>query len=365
MLLRRFALPLLLCATGCGGDPSAGSESGSTDAATSTGGPTSTTSDVPTGGSSGGGDSSTGDGNACNDSPQALADCVDGAAYAEDLDFIADIRTPGSMHWQAVQDLCADRLAEAGFEVALQKYGTGINVVGRRLGTSKPKEIVVVGAHYDHIPECHGADDNATGVAAALEIGRVLAQADFERTLIVACWDEEEDGLIGSEAYVAAAMAAKDAVVINFNFDMIGFRSDAANSQRVPPGFDAVFPDLYAEIEGNGFHGDFIAVVSSTLAHDHALAYTAAAERIALSAKIIEIPAGAENTAVFDDLRRSDHASFWQAGFPAVFITDTGEFRNDHYHCMKGPDEVADLDVDFAVGVTRATTEAAAVAAGM
>jgi len=64
-------------------------------------------------------------------------------------------------------------------------------------------------------------------------------------------------------------------------------------------------------------------------------------------------------------LRRSDHAAFWEAGFPALFITDTGEFRNDHYHCLGGPDEVADLDVDFAVGVTRATVEAAAVALRM
>ena len=368
MLPRYLALPLLVTVIGCGGGGAADTsgnegETGATGSTGSTGPGTTTSAPTTSGDASSGG--STGDDNPCNDSPQALADCVDGAAYAEDLGFIADIRTPGSTHWQAVQDLCADRLAEAGYEVALQDYGTGVNVVGRRLGTVTPEQIVVVGAHYDHIADCHGADDNATGVAATLEIARMLAQAEFDRTILVACWDEEEDGLVGSEAYVATAVAAKDQIVVDFNFDMIGFRSDAMNSQTVPPGFDAVFPEQYAEIEASGFHGDFIAVVASSLAHDHALTFAAAGDRIALANKVIEIPAGAENSPVFDDLRRSDHAAFWEAGYPALFITDTGEFRNDHYHCIGGPDEIADLDVDFAVGVTRATVEAAAVTLGM
>ncbi len=372
MLPRHLALPVLVCVIGCGGGGEAESSADSTEASETTAPATSepnTTTAVPTtsgdGTSTGDEAGTTGDDNPCNDSPQALADCVDGAAYAEDLGFIADIRTPGSAHWQAVQDLCADRLTEAGYEVALQNYGTGINVVGRRLGTTTPEQQVVIGAHYDHIPGCHGADDNATGVAATLEIARMLAQVEFDRTILVACWDEEEDGLIGSEAYVATAVAANDQIVVNFNFDMIGFRSDEMNTQTVPAGFETVFPDQYAAIEASGFRGDFIAVVASSLTHEHALTFAAASDRINLANELLEIPAGAENTPVFDDLRRSDHAAFWEAGFPALFITDTGEFRNDHYHCLGGPDEVADLDVDFAVGVTRATVEAAAIAAGM
>jgi hypothetical protein len=361
MLRRHLALPVLLCAIGCGGGGEATTSGGSSETgSSSTASPTPTTGDA-TASSTGG---TTGEPDPCVASPQALADCVDPAKYTEDLNFIADIRTPGTPHWQAVQDLCADRLAEAGYEVILQDYGTGINVVGRRLGTSKPNELVVVAAHYDHIADCHGADDNASGVAAMLAIGRMLARAETDRTVIIACWDEEEDGLIGSEAFVAA-VPVEDTVVVNYNFDMIGVRSDEMNSQRVPPGFETVFPEQYAAIESRGFRGDFIAIVASSLAHEHALGFAGATGRIALGSEVIEIPAGAENSPVFDDLRRSDHAAFWLAGIPALFITDTGEFRNDHYHCMKGPDEVADLDLDFAVGVTRATVEAAAVTLGM
>lgn len=355
-----FGLALVI---GCGGGGAAEAGTG-----TGSGSGSGTGEGASTSGSSGavpttGGGESTGAVDPCLESPQTLADCVDAAAYKQDLEFIADLRVPGTPHWQAVQDLCADRLTEYGYQVALQDYGSGVNVVGRRLG-SEPGQ-VLVGAHYDHIDGCHGADDNATGVAATLEIARLLALPSFDRTVMIGCWDEEERGLVGSEAYVAVAQAAKDEILINYNFDMIGFRSNDANTQQVPDGFSLVFSSAYAEIEANEFRGDFIAVIASSLAHDRALEFAAAAERAGIKSAVLELPAGTENTSAFDDLRRSDHASFWAAGYPAVFLTDTGEFRNPHYHCMGGPDEVADLDLDFAVAVTRATVEASAVALGM
>jgi len=327
--------------------------SSSTSAASSSSTSTPSTGELPT----------TGEPDPCLGSPQALADCVDPAAYAADLNFIADIRAPGSTHWQAVQDLCADRLAELGYEVLLQKYGTGVNVLGLRSGSVSPKQQVIVGAHYDHIGDCKGADDNASGVAATLEIARLLARPSFERSVVIACWDEEEDGLIGSQAFVAAAGANE--IVINFNFDMIGLRSSAPNSQQVPPGFDLVFPAPYAEIQANQFRGDFIAIVTSDAASEHALAYAAAAARIDLPRSVFAIPAGSETSPLFADLRRSDHASFWDAGHPAVFLTDTANFRNKNYHCIGGPDEVADLDLEFAAAVTQATIEASAIALKM
>lgn len=350
-------------AIGCGGG-GAESEASSTGAAASTGGVGSTggtsgTGETPTTGA----EESTGAPDPCVESPQALADCVDAKKYEDELRFVAELRVPGTPHWKEVQDLCADRLSEYGYEVALQDYGTGVNVVGRKLG-SKPGQVVVA-AHYDHIEGCSGADDNASGVAATLEIARLLALPSFEHTVLIGCWDEEEDGLVGSEAYVAAAQAAKDEILVNYNFDMIGFRSDEVNSQTVPEGFSLVFSKEYNEIEANEFRGDFIAAITSSLAHDRALEYKAAAERVGLKIAVLELPAGTENTATFDDLRRSDHASFWAAGYPAVFLTDTGEFRNQHYHCFGGPDEVEDLDLGFAVAVTKATVEASAVALKM
>src|SRR5690606_20146741 len=134
-----------------------------------------------------------------------LSQCVEAARYQADLEAIAMPREPESAHWQAVQDLCAERLEGLGFTVERHAYATGVNVIGVREGTSEPQRRVLVGAHYDHIAGCAGADDNASGVAGALEAARVLAMASFPRTLVVACWDEEERGLIGSRAYAERA----------------------------------------------------------------------------------------------------------------------------------------------------------------
>ncbi|MDC0719024.1 M20/M25/M40 family metallo-hydrolase [Nannocystis bainbridge] len=365
--LRRTSCLVLVCGLGCG-QPGAGdsltaattaNSTSTTDASTAA--PTGTTTAEATTTA----EPTTGELDPCVASPQALADCSDPVAYAEDLKFIADIRTPGTPHWKAVQDLCAERLSELGYQVQLMDYGSGVNVVGRRLGTVNPEQIVLVAAHYDHISNCRGADDNASGVAATLEIARLLAKVEFDRTVHIACWDEEEDGLIGSEAYVAAAKTAGDEIVVDFNFDMIGYTSTAENSQTVPTGFGLVFAEAYAELEANQFRGDFIAIISSAKANAHATAYAAAADRIGLRRALIELPAGQESSDLFADLRRSDHAPFWDAGYPAVFLTDTSEFRYANYHCMAGEDEVANLDLEFAAAVTRATVEASAVALGM
>lgn len=362
--MRRLSPALLAIAcTSSSGDPVA-TGSSSTASDTTTANPTTTTTTPTATETTSAADTTTGP-LACDTSPDAVADCIEPPRYAADLEFIADIRTPGNPHWQAVQDLCFDRLAEWGYEVDLHDYGSGINVIGRRLGATIPDEVVLVGAHYDHIPDCHGADDNATGIAATLEIARVLAVPTFERTVMIACWDEEELGLLGSAAFATQAAADGTDIVIDFNFDMIGYASDEPDSQQIPPGLDLAFPDTYAEIEANGFRGDFIALMANTTAAAAAADFIAQAERIGLKTALLALPEGTETSALFADLRRSDHASFWDQGYAALFVTDSANFRNGHYHCEGGPDEIEDLDEDFAVGVARATAGAAASAAGL
>lgn len=59
---------------------------------------------------------------------------------------------------------------------------------------------------------------------------------------------------------------------------------------------------------------------------------------------------------MLSELHRSDHASFWKHDVPAVFLSDTANYRTDTYHCVVRPDTVETLDLDFAVAVTRAAT---------
>lgn len=291
----------------------------------------------------------------CAASPESLADCIEPDRYSDDLRFIAEIRVPGDTHWLAVQELCFDRLTSLGYQVELQDYGTGINVIGRKPGTTRADETVVLGAHYDHIPGCKGADDNATGVAGILELARVMAEAQFERSLAIGCWDQEEIGLIGSRSFVLAAEETGEELVANFNLEMIGFASDEPNSQSVPFGFDGLFPTAYQEVEANGFRGDFVAFVGDEDAAAAGEALTRYADRISLPNVWLQVPRDLKKSEVIGDLRRSDHAPFWDADIPAIMITDTSNFRYEYYHCGAGEDSVDRLDDAFASSILRAT----------
>lgn len=346
---RRIA-PLLLALAGC---PNGGEDTGG-GSATTAADPTDPTPADPTGNSG-----------ACGASPEALADCIEPARYEADLITISAPRPPGSDHWGEVQDLCASRLEAAGYDVELHVYDTGVNVIGRKDGTSAPDEVVLVTAHYDHIPDCVGADDNATGVAAALEIGRVLATAELPRTVMVACWDEEELELRGSRAFAAELDDRGIEIVVNANMDMIGYASSEPFSQLIPTGLEQQFPAAAEAIRANESRGDFILVVGNASAADAIVDLVAQADRNALPTIVLGVPANMELTDAYSEARRSDHAAIWEQGYPAFVLTDTAEPRNANYHCRGGPDVVDVLDHGFAVAVARSVAAMSAIAAGL
>jgi len=288
-------------------------------------------------------------------------DLVDRAAFEADLTTIAMPRASGTQHWKTVQDLCADRFAALGFAVERHAYATGVNVIGVRAGTKLPDERVVVSAHYDSVTNCAGADDNASGTAGTLEVARVLSLQEHDRTLVVACWDEEERGLIGSKAYVTRAKASGDNIVLSLVFEMIGYRSTAPMSQKTDASLEAVFPEAGAQIMANEYRGDFALIVddeSATVARQDL-------QRIATEVGLttVNLPLLAPLKRSLDQLRRSDHAPFWDADYPAILITDTAEFRNPHYHCLRAmPDVLADIDIDFATLNVKAVAGTAAAA---
>ncbi len=160
-------------------------------------------------------------------------------------------------------------------------------------------------------------------MAGTLEAARVLSLRPHARTLVVACGDEEERGLIGSSAYVARARAAGDDIVLALVFEMIGYRSTAPNSQQSDPTLEAVFPDAGAQIAANDYRGDFALVVNDESATAAVTDLQATATTVGLPVVNISLLAPLKTS--IDDLRRSDHAPFWDADYPALFITDTAK----------------------------------------
>lgn len=297
--------------------------------------------------------------------PLELSQCVEAARYQADLEAIAMPREPSSMHWMTVQDLCASRLESYGFTVERHTYATGVNVVGVLPGMSDPGRRVVLGAHYDHIPDCTGADDNATGTAGALEAARVLAMRRYPRTLVVIFWDEEERGLIGSSAHAARATSAGETIDAVFDFEMIGYTSDAPGSQTIPTGFDLLFRDAAREVAANEYRGDFIAAVSDMASAPTVRTLERYADRIGLPFVALVVPDSLIGSPLLGDLRRSDHAAYWDEGFPAMMLTDTSNFRYAAYHCFDGEDVTANLDREFSTLVVSATVGAVAETLGL
>lgn len=293
-------------------------------------------------------------------SPTELQEAVDGDAISADLSFIAEERVPGSAHWQAVQDLCADRLAELGFNVALHSYSTGVNVIGTLPGATQPERAVLISAHYDSVPDCAGADDNGSGVAALLESARVLALSAHDLSLIVACWDQEEDGLIGSAAWVAEEAPSAPEPVAVYVYETIGYSSSEPDSQSIPAGFDLVFPETAAQLEANEYRGDFLFYASDERNPAPADALLEAADEVGLTVFGARLDDALKVSRAASPLRRSDHASFWDVDLPGLFLTDTADYRNDGYHCYVSEDTIERLDMEFIRKNTAATVGAAA-----
>lgn len=116
------------------------------------------------------------------------------------------------------------------------------NVLAKIEGKN-PNEYVIVGAHYDHLgldplldgdQIYNGADDNASGVAAVLQIARAFLATGVqpERTVIFAFWDGEEKGLLGSEYFVQSCSFVKQ-IKGYLNFDMIGRNNDESRPRHV------------------------------------------------------------------------------------------------------------------------------------
>lgn len=316
---------------------------------------------------------------ACDPSSGAgLAACVDQERYAADLRAIAAAPRPArSAHLEATRKRCYETFGEAGFGVRrhapatddapepewvaarLRDFGV-TNVIGRLKGTDPSRPAVVIGAHMDSIDGCNGANDNASGVAAVLEMARVLGRTRPAADLYVACWDAEEIGKYGSEGWVAMARHQKRAIDMAIVFEQIGNRQTAPKSQREPPGwFVQLFPAAAKAYVDHDLKGDFVHFFHDSGARVQVWQAMKKAGGIEMFRSVVQRkPDGAVDVPIMMTL--SDHISFWKAGYPAVYVTDTGPFRTSSFHCIERPDDAQYIDMAFATGVTRAATVLAA-----
>lgn len=127
-----------------------------------------------------------------------------------------------------MMDVARDDLVKTlegfGLRVERQEYETGVNILAFIDGTHNPDQWVVLSAHYDSaISTVYGAWDDGAGVATLMELGHALAKTPFPFTVVLAFFDQEESGLIGSQNFVKI-MGNNDTVdiVANLNTDPPG-----------------------------------------------------------------------------------------------------------------------------------------------
>lgn len=231
---------------------------------------------------------------------------------------------PDALH--AAADYIRSVWAAQNYPVNSQYYqAMGVkseNLEVRRTGKTKPEEIILVGAHYDTVRGTPGADDNASGVAALLELTRLFATAETERTLRFVAFVNEEPpfffwGQMGSGIYAEAAKARGDNIRLMISLEMLGSYSEKPGSQSYPPLFRHFYPD----------RANFIAMISNRASRKELQQMVAAFK--ARSDFPVESLATFE---IIPGVAWSDHLSFWRAGYPAIMITDTAFYRNTAYH---------------------------------
>lgn len=206
----------------------------------------------------------------------------------------------------------------------------GLNIYGTKTGLVNADSTVLMTGHYDTVEDTPGADDNAMSVAVTMEAARVLKDHQFRNNIRFANWDLEEEGLVGAYYYSNSQRVLGTKSVINF--DGMTIYKTEPNSQSVPTGFDILFPDAYAKAEADEFRGNFITIIADALSGGFNNDAVAAFEKYTPGFRYVDITCPTPGCLVATDLRRSDHAPFWDKAIPSVFMTSSTEFRTDCYH---------------------------------
>jgi Zn-dependent M28 family amino/carboxypeptidase len=221
-------------------------------------------------------------------------------------------------------------LASLGYTVGRQEFSAdgqavrNIDVTIEPATANSDPGVIVVGAHYDSAPGSPGANDNASGAAAVIELARLLHDLNGSagKRVRLALFVNEEPPYFRTEAmgslhYARALARRNERVVAMYSLETIGFYSSEPGSQVYPAPFGLLFPD----------RGDFVAFVG--LLGSRALVR----ETIRSFRAHTAFPTiGGVAPGFVPGIGWSDHWAFAEHGFQAVMITDTAPFRYPHYH---------------------------------
>ncbi len=222
------------------------------------------------------------------------------------LTSVSDRRSPENL--DVTRNYLKTEYEKLGFEVSFQPFGDGTNFIAEKKGTTHPEKVLILSSHIDSV-RCKGANDNGTGTVGLLAVSQELAKNNYGKTIRILGFDQEEVGLVGSDAYVAI-IREKQNIIGNINFEMMG-----VNSRK-----DGSFHVIDCQKENSLF---LTQEIRSSI------------NKLGLPINIVK--------ACTD---RSDHASFWRSKLPAVVISENF-FGGDADPCYHAKCDIVDDRLDY------------------
>ena len=217
-----------------------------------------------------------------------------------------------------------------------------VNILAEHSGSKAPANILELGAHYDTVATTPGADDNASGVAAVLEVARVLSQITMKTTVRFCFFGQEEADRNGSRFHVQQIQEHNEDMAGAIILEMVGYATERPDTQRTPIRIPWLFSPPTT--------GNFVAVVGNM--------YSGGLGNRFENALVTYVPALPYFSAnyvggFFRDALRSDHKPYWDSSYRAIMLTDTANFRNPHYH--QPSDTMETLNFSFLQWIAQAT----------
>lgn len=228
-----------------------------------------------------------------------------------------------------------NELTRAGYQVNHYQYTVDgqefDNLEVEIPGTTQPKEIILIGAHYDSVANVPGANDNGSGAAAVLALARRFAGKPQQKTLRFVEFVNEEPPFfwtpdMGSFVYAQICDQRQDNIVGMMSLETMGYYSDRLGSQQYPAPLNLFYP----------MQGNFIAFIGNVDSGNWVR------QAIGSFRQHTQFPSeGAAVPSFLPGVGWSDHWSFWQQGYPGLMITDTAPFRYPYYHRAEDtPDKI-------------------------
>jgi hypothetical protein len=248
-------------------------------------------------------------------------------------------------HLKAAEGYVARALASMGYPVRLQPFlCQQVEVANVIAGNPDTRGYYLLGAHFDTVAGSPGADDNASGVAVLLEVARLTREAPTPKPWAFVGFTTEEPPAyftpqMGSKVYAAQARRNRENLLGMLCLESVGYFVQEPHSQQIP---------LALKFLGYSTTGNYLGLVANW--HSRPLLQQlekALQGKCSLPVASLAVPRGGS---LIPETRLSDHASFWDEGFPAVMLTDTAFLRNPNYHTHQ--DTIETLDVDAMADLT-------------